>query len=115
MLAKLIGAASADIGKQVLKLAQEKDEAKHVEDPGTKPISIGDEQTGRLGFGDQQMAEKLDRSTEGALNDAYDLVLKEKQRVMIEVSCVPCIPHLTVALIGKSVEGDMGWNGKSTV
>ena len=98
-----------------MKLAQEKLEAKHVEDPGPKQISIGDEQTGRLGFGDQQMTAKLDRSTEGALNDVYDLVVKEKQRVVIEMSCVPCIPHLTVALIGKSVEGDMGWNGTSTV
>lgn len=106
------GALYADYA---MTLAQEKDEAKHVEDPGIKQISIGDEKTGRLGFGDQQMAAKLDRSTEGGLNDVYDLVVKEKQRVTIEMSCVPCIPHLTVALIGKSVEGDMGWNGKSTV
>lgn len=98
-----------------MKLAQDREEAKHTEDPDPKQVSICEEKAGRLGFGDQQMAAKLDRSTEGGLNDVYDLAIKEEQRITIEMSCVPCIPHLTVALIGKSVEGDMGWNGKSTI
>lgn len=98
-----------------MKLASQPDESTHKEDPAELSITVGGEARGRLGFGDQIMAARLDRSTEGALNDVYNLIITEKQRITIEMACVPCLPHLTVALAGKAVEGDMGWNGKSTI
>jgi hypothetical protein len=97
-------------------LARLPDEPMHREIPDEKPLSIGKAVSGRLGIGDREMPNTLDRSSEGASNDVFRFVVIEDGRYVITMRSFLCTPHLTlVDARGVKIEGDMGILEKSTI
>ena len=94
-------------------LGSDPSEETHTEDADeTRVVGLGQVADGRLGAGDREMDDALDRSSRGAYNDLFQFTLAEPLRTEIVLRCTPCTPHLTLTnAAGVKIEGDAGTRG----
>lgn len=98
------------------RLARDREERDHRESPEPRPMHVGTQVNGRLGTGDRQMPQQIDRSSIGAFNDVWDLQLAGAASLVITMESDVFQPHLTIVdATGRKVEGDMGYGTRSEI
>lgn len=98
------------------RLVRDREERDHQESPELRQTQMGMQVNGRLGTGDRQMPQQIDRSSVGAFNDVWELEVAAATGLVITMESDIFQPHLTlVDSTGRKLEGDMGYATRSEI